>query len=269
MRFSPYLGIYRAQFAVTLASQLQYRVEALIWLFGAILQPLIYLIVWSTVSQTNGGSVGGYSTGAFAAYFVVLMLVNQWTDTWVMYEFESRIREGTFSPKLLRPIHPIHSDVADNVTHKFLTSFILIPVAVLLAVIFHATLRPPLWALAAFVPSLFLAFLLRFVVEWTVALACFWTTRVGAVNQMYAVAVMVLSGQMAPLSLFPPPVQTLATILPFRWMVAFPVDLATGALSPHDALVGCVTQAVWLALGVVLLNVVWRWAVRRYSAVGV
>ena len=35
-----------------------------------------------------------------------------------MYEFEYRIREGSLSFALLKPVHPIHSDIAD----KFLRS---------------------------------------------------------------------------------------------------------------------------------------------------
>lgn len=260
--------IYRAQFKVTLASQLQYRTEMLIWLFGAILQPVMYLVVWSAVASANGGSVGGYSASAFAAYFIVLMLVDHLTFTWIMYEFEPRIREGAFSPRLVRPVHPIHSDVADNFTHKFLGLFPLVPVAVVLSLLFHATYAPPPWALALLVPALILACALRFVIEWTLALTAFWVTRVGAVNQMYEVAVIVLSGQMAPLSLFPGVVQTLASLLPFRWMVAFPVELALGHVAPRAALAGLGIQTIWLVIGVVLLRVVWRAAVRRYAGVG-
>jgi ABC-2 type transport system permease protein len=66
---------YRAQFKTTIALQLQYRVSLIIWLIGGVLQPLIYLVVWTTVAGASGGSVGGYTAQDFAAYFIVLMLV--------------------------------------------------------------------------------------------------------------------------------------------------------------------------------------------------
>lgn len=117
-------------------------------------------------------------------------------------------------------------------------------------------------------PVILLAFALRFVVEWTLSLVAFWTTRVGAVNQMYSLAVIFLSGQMAPLSLFPSPVQTLATVLPYRWMVSFPVELILGRVGQSDLAFGLAMQAAWLALSLIVMTVVWRIAVRRYSAVG-
>jgi ABC-2 type transport system permease protein len=73
---------------------------------------------------------------------------------------------------------------------------------------------------------------------------------------------------MAPLTLFPAPVQALAAALPFRWMLAFPVELLLGRLSPADAAIGLAVQASWLAGSLALLGVFWRTGLRKYTAVG-
>jgi ABC-2 type transport system permease protein len=247
---------------------LQYRASLVIWMIGHVLEPLVYLIVWSTVSNTAGGSVGTYTTGDFAAYFIIMMLVNNATYTWIMYEYEYRVREGNLSFALLRPVHPIHADIADNVSSKLITLPFMLLIAVILGFFFRPHLAVVPWAIAAFIPALLLAFLLRFFLEWTLALTAFWTTRVGAINQTYFVMVLFLSGQMAPLSLFPLPVRVAAAILPFRWMVSFPVELLLGRLSPVEALTGILAQVVWLAIAYGLLRIVWRAGVRVYSAVG-
>jgi ABC-2 type transport system permease protein len=100
------------------------------------------------------------------------------------------------------------------------------------------------------------------------ALAAFWTTRVSAINQMYFVALLFLSGQIAPLALLPLPVRVAAMILPFRWMIGFPVDLLLGHLTPVETLTGLAAQALWIGLGFLLVRIVWRAGVRVYSAVG-
>ncbi|MGI8552675.1 MAG: ABC transporter permease [Dehalococcoidia bacterium] len=264
----PLLDLYRAQFATTLATQLQYRVSAAIWLIAAVLQPIVYLVVWSAVARSNGGSVGDYTRAAFAGYFIVTMLVNYVTDTWVMYVFDMRIRDGSFSPMLLRPVHPIHADIAENVTHKLIQSSVMLPAAVGLAFAFRPALHPQPWAVLAFLPALVLAWALCFLTGWTLALASFWTTRVSAINQMYYVVELFLSGRVAPLTLFPSPIQALATLLPFRWIVAFPVELLLGRLSRAEALSGFAAQSLWLALDLALLRLIWRAGLRRYSAVG-
>lgn len=262
------LNLYRAQFRTTVATHLQYRVESLIWLFGSIVEPTVYLVVWSTVAQSSGGRLGTYTSGGFAAYFAVMMLVEHFTFSWIMWEYEYRVRMGKLSFVLLRPVHPIHADIADNVSYKLMGLVFLLPVAASLMVVFHADFAPPFWAVVAFVPALALAFLLRFLTEWSLAMAAFWTTRVNALNQTYYVAVLFFSGQMAPLSLLPGPLGTIASVLPFRWFLSFPVELLLGRLTPIQALTGYLAQTAWLALAYLTLQRVWRAGVKRYTAVG-
>ena len=260
--------LYLQQFKTTFASMVQYRASLFIWMIDHALEPLVYLVVWSVVADSRGGSAGDYTTAQFAAYFIVLMLVENTSYTWIMFEYDYRIREGLLSPALLRPVHPIHADLAENISAKAITMPFMIVVAAVLAAIFRPTLSPQLWALAAAIPALLLGFLLRFLFEWTLAQAAFWTTRVSAINQSYFVLMLFLSGQVAPLSLFPPALQVLANILPFRWMLGFPVELILGRLTPPEALLGIGAQAAWVVIAFVLLRLIWRAGIRRYSAVG-
>lgn len=262
------IDLYLQQFKTTLAAMLQYRAALVIWLIGQILEPLIYLVVWTVVSQTQGGSVGGFTTGEFAAYFIGLMLVNHLTYTWIMYEYEYRVRHGSLSFALLRPVHPIHSDIADNVSSKVVSLPGMFLAAVVLGLLFRPTFHFVPWAVAAAVPALVMAFLLRFFIEWCLALAAFWMTRVNAVNQTYFAAMLFLSGQVAPVALLPGWIQTTAAILPFRWMIAFPLELLLGRLTPIQTMEGFAIQGAWIGLGWISMRIVWRAGVRAYAAVG-
>jgi ABC-2 type transport system permease protein len=262
------LAIWRAQARNTLAIQLQYRVALVIWMIGLVLSPLIYLVVWTTVAHAKGGSVGSYSSHDFAAYFIVLMIVDHITFTWVIFNADFRIRQGALSPLLLRPVHPINADIVENASFKLLMLAVIAPAAVALSFAFGPNLHPAPWEVITFFPAVALAAALRFAVEWTVSLISFWISRMAALDQMYYVLILFFSGQVAPLSLFPAPVQIVANVLPFRWMVAFPVELLLGRVSPRNALVGFGVMLVWLAVGIVALRYVWRQGLRQYSAVG-
>ncbi len=263
-----FFDLYLQQFKTSLAATLQYRASLAIWLIGHVLEPLVFLIVWSTVSNASGGSIGGFTTEGFAAYFILLMLVNHVTYTWIMYEFEYRIRNGTLSFALLKPIHPIHSDIADNIASKLITMPFMLIIAVILSLNFHPSLSPAVWSVVLAFPALLLALLIRFLLEWTLAQAAFWTTRVSAINQIYFVLLLFFSGQLAPLALYPAFVQSVAAVLPFRWMISFPLELLLGRLTPYQALTGLAAQAAWLLVSYVLVRIVWRAGVRIYSAVG-
>ncbi|MDT8305665.1 MAG: ABC-2 family transporter protein [Anaerolineae bacterium] len=261
-------AIYRAFYRTNLAVQMQYRVAAVIWLLGTVLHPVIYLVVWATVAEAEGGSVGGYSGSQFAAYYITMMVVDHLTFDWHMWEYDYRIREGLLSPVLLRPLHPIHSDIADNLAYKTLTMLVVAPAAILLSLFFRPEFNAPLWAVLAFTPSVVLAFLLRFLSSWALAMTAFWTTRIDAINQSYFVAELFFAGLIAPLALLPGPLRLIANLLPFRWGLAFPVELFLGRLSPLEALTGFGAQLLWIALSLVALRLIWRAGIRRYSAFG-
>jgi ABC-2 type transport system permease protein len=259
---------YFAYIKLALLKQIHYQAELLIWLIGRVLQPLLYLIIWSTVADANAGSVDTFTAGDFAAYFIAEMLVNYATYTAVMWEYEYRVRNGALSAMLLRPLHPIHADLAETLANKLLNFLVILPTTVLLVLTFKPTLHLNAWTMLTFVPALLLAFALRFLIEWILAMAAFWTTRVSAINAMYFAGMLFLSGQMTPLALLPAPIQTLATFLPFRWVIAFPIELFLGRLTSREVGVGIAMQAGWLFCMLILLTYVWRLGIRRYSAVG-
>ena len=260
--------IYATLLRTELAVMLQYRAAMAIWLLGLILQPVVYLVVWTTVARTRGGQVGDFDEPALAAYYIAFMIVNHITFDWHMHEMGWRVRSGSFSPLLLQPLHPIHRDMASNVAYKVLTLVVVAPATGLLIWLFEPAFTVQAWALLAFVPALLLAYLMRFAIEWAVALLAFWVTDTSGLNQLYWVTAMFLTGKVAPLSLMPEWVQVTASVLPFRWMVAFPVELLLGRLSPSEASTGLAAQAVWLVLALGILQLGWQRASRRYAAVG-
>ena len=239
-----------------------------IWLLFFVLQPAIYLSLWSTVAESTGGQVGGYAPGDLAAYFLVSMWVIHLTFNGVLVFFEGRVRSGEFSPLLLRPIHPIFADIADNLAYKTLTVPLLGLATLGLVIGFHPLLDSPRWALVAFAPALLLAFVVRFLNGWMVALSAFWLTRTHAVIQAYLLLLLFLGGQAMPLSLLPVWVQTIAWLSPFRWILAFPTELLIGRLTPAETLAGLGMQLLWTAVSLLLLRLCWSAAVRRYSAIG-
>jgi ABC-2 type transport system permease protein len=262
------LGFYAVKFQNEVAIQFAYRGAVAIWLVSLVTTPVISLVVWTTVARDNGGSAGGFTAGQYAAYFIAVMIVNNMTFTWVMWEMEWAVKNGILSPLLLRPLHPVHFYVVTNLTFKLLTSTAMVPIAVFLAFSFDAEFETTLWHAVAFVPVLLAAIALRFLCEFTVALAAFWITRTMTLNQVYATVTFFLAGQVAPLSLLPDSLQVVAALLPFRWMLAFPVEVLLGRADGRDVLIGVGMQAFWLTFAFLALHGVWRRGVRRYSAVG-
>ena len=268
VRIRYFLRLYRTHLKVSIMDNIQYRASGMIWMIGSVLEPTIYLVVWSTVANTKGGEVGGYTASEFAAYYIILMFINHLTFTWIMQTFQWRIQYGELSYELLRPIHPIHRDVTDNIGFKMVQMTVMIPALIVLILLFEPEFNIEFSNLLLAIPVVILAFAVRFILEWSIALAAFWTTRITAINNSYFAIMMFLSGRIAPIALLPVWLQPIVESLPFYYVVAFPVEIITGKLSQGDVIEGVYHLIFWLLIALGVLKALWSRAIRNYSAVG-
>ena len=125
-----------------IAEQFQYRVANYIYLIGMVAEPVIYLVVWTTIADQQGGSVQGITAGEFAAYYIVWTLVRNMNIVFTPYGWEWRIREGQLSAALLRPLHPIHYDLADFAGWKVVVIVLWLPIAAVLCAHLRPDARP-------------------------------------------------------------------------------------------------------------------------------
>jgi ABC-2 type transport system permease protein len=79
---------------------------------------------------------------------------------------------------------------------------------------------------------------------------------------------MLLSGYLLPLELFPPWLAEATRWLPFRSMLAFPVEMVVGVTTRGGALAQFGVQAAWIAGLGAAAAVSWRRGLRRFAAFG-
>jgi len=161
------------------------------------------------------------------------------------------IREGILARRLLRPLHPFWVDLMDNLAYKAFIMVVLIPTVIVLMIFFRPNFQTTAVDVLAFLPALVLAFILRFCLEWGLAMSAFWTTRTNAINQVYFVVFLFFSGRLAPLELLPGPIQLLASLLPFRWMLSFPLEVLLGGLTAQEIALGYAVQLGWAAVAAI------------------
>jgi len=259
---------YLTLMRTAIQAQFQYRVANYMYMIGMVAEPVIYLVVWSTIAEQHGGAVEGITPGQFAAYYIVWTLVRNMNIVFTPYGWEERIREGQLSSHLLRPLHPIHYDLAFFAGWKLVVIVMWLPIAVALSLIFHPTLDVSPLEVAVFAVAIWGAYLIRTMFLWLLGMTSIWTTRASAVFETYIMAELLLSGRLVPLQLMPGWAETLADVLPFKWTFFFPIEALVGELSTEALLRGLAMQALWTAIGSVLVVVAFRRSVRHYSAVG-
>jgi len=260
--------IYRALLLAGFQQAAQYRIQSLLWMLFAIIRPVIFLAAWVAVAAAQGGDIGGYKVGDFAAYFVCMTFVSQLTMAWNSHEFEWEVNQGRLSAKLLRPLHPLHYSVVENLVFKLNTLPVLVVVLILISISFGAIYRTQPWHVIAFIPSVLLAAALLFTFNWVIASLAFWATRMRTANTLFQRASFVFAGQIAPIGLMPGWLQALSYALPFWYMMGAPTEILRGGVTVEQLPLILAGQAAWLVVTLFAFSWIWRRGVRAYSAVG-
>lgn len=267
--FRRHAAIYRATAALDLKTSVQYRWPTILGMLALLTEPVVYLIVWTSVAEQNGGTVGGLTQAQVSAYYVVWVLVRNLTAGYSPQVWEYRFRDGTLSDLLMRPVHPVHADIAGGFGSNLPRALIAIPQTALLIVLFRPELSLRPIEIAVFLVAIVAAYVLRAISFCAVGAIGFWTTRVDAPARVYMAAELLLSGRLVPIALFPAWLATTADWLPFRYTFGFPIEVLTTSMTDTELWTGLLRQVAWIVAMSAVLAAVWRFAVRRFDAVGI
>jgi ABC-2 type transport system permease protein len=235
---------------------------ALGWMMG----PLVYLFAWTTAARQR--AIGGFERGDFAFYYLCLIAVNQFTYPVSNWTVGDSIRFGRFSAWLLRPLPAVYEAIGTDVATKMVCMPFVLAMTVALGVVLRPSLAFSLPAVLAFVAALVLAQALRFLLAYVLALVTLWSHRADALLRLNDTLSFLFAGQVAPTALLPGALQRVATMLPYRYMVGFPIEVLMGRVSRAEMWVGFGWQVGWLAIALLLHQFVWRRGLRHYTAVG-
>jgi len=267
-RLRSMVDLYLTTMRLAVQQQFQYRTANYFWMLGMVAEPVIYLVVWTTIADQQGGSVQGLTAGYFAAYYIVWTLVRNMNIVFGAPFWEERIREGELNKDLLRPVLPLHYDIAFFAGWKVVVIVLWIPLAIGLSLVFDPVLDPRLLEIAVFAVAIWGAYLLRTMFQEALGMLCFWTTRGAAIFDLWMMTELLLSGRLVPLPLMPDWVQEISRFLPFQWAFFFPIEALVGDLSNEQLLRGLGAQLLWILIGLAIFRVAWKHAIKRYSAVG-
>jgi ABC-2 type transport system permease protein len=249
-------------------TQFQYRAALAMYTLGMLAEPIIYLVVWRTIAEQHGGTIDGVGAGQLAGYYIVWMVVRMMNIVFTPFGWEWRIREGQLSSQLLRPLHPVHYDMASFAGGKFPWLVLCAPLIVILALIFHPSLDVRPLEVVVFMVAIWGAYVIRSLNHFVLGMLTIFTTRATSIFQIWFLAELLVSGRLVPLDLMPQWSQTIADWLPFKWTFYFPIQSLVGSMSNAELLEGLLWQAGWTVVGSVLVWITFRGAVRHYSAVG-
>lgn len=251
---------------VGFAEALAYRAEFVVWVL-AYTMPIIMLALWSEVARE--APVGRFGEREFQAYFLCTLMVRLLTGAWVVWEMNTEVRQGTLQKRLLRPVHPLLTYLTENLSAIPMRFIIVVPILLGTLLWLGVDVVTHDWVQLALVPVTLLgAFFLTFVVMTCIGtLSLYWESSL-SVFDLWLGLYTVFSGYVMPLELFPPDVRRVVDKLPFRQMLAFPVENLLGLVDRARALDDLLLQWSWVLFFVLVSSLLWRGGMKRFGAFG-
>ena len=249
--------------SVYYAYMVEYRAEIFLWILAGSL-PIILMGVWIQATQSGDFSLNSLD---IARYFFAVFLVRQFTNVWVIWEFEREVIDGRLSFRLLHPTDPVWHHVSRHIAEK-MTRF---PIAILLTLLFFSLYPTAFWlptlgqSLLTLI-AIIMAFSLSFLIQYTFSMFAFWTERASAIQQVWFLFYIFLSGLIAPLEVFPQVIRDIIQWTPFPYLVHFPASLMIGL--PENIFRSFGIILAWFVVVLVLNRWLWRKGLRQYSGMG-
>jgi ABC-2 type transport system permease protein len=242
---------------------LEYRAELLLWALSGSL-PFILMGVWSQAAQQVNF---GLSSIEFAQYFLAVYLVRQLTVVWVIWDFERDIVDGKLSFRLLQPLDPVWHHISSHVGERFARLPFIFGLVTLFFLLYpDAFWLPSFNNLVLFAIASIGAFLLQFVIQYTLAMFAFWTEKASAIQEVWFLVHLFLSGAIAPLELFPPVMRSIVRWTPFPYIINFPASILTGL--KVDVVPDFGMMLIWILVFSIVNRLLWRKGLRQYSGMG-
>ena len=252
----------------------EHRFRAFIWFLSDTLNCLILPFVWLGVFGTRS-SVLGYSPRDIIVYSILLALLNSTVISHIENEIARLIRNGEISNYFIKPISFFKVTFLIESNYRLITAITVGLGLIIVPAILLSGFRPDLFQLNLsvletmfFILSCLIAFLLCFMMTYTIGILNFWFTENSGLADLYWIAFTIFSGEFGPLIFFPNWLSMIANFLPFKYIIYFPIQIYLSKLDLTTVLLGIGMQLMWLLLAYLVAHHLWQLGIKKYQAYG-
>jgi len=184
-------------------------------------------------------------------------------------DIRDQIRSGTVAYELMRPLNLYLFWYARALAFKTAPTLLRSVPLLLIAGLFLDLTPPASWAATgAFLAATLGALLLSSAITTLMNISLLWTLSGDGVTALVPACVIVFSGMVVPLPLFPDWALPILNLLPFRGLVDVPFRLYLGHLPPGELLCLLGHQLAWTGILVLLGQVILSRGTRRLVVQG-
>lgn len=250
---------------------LDHRARSFVWFLTPLLSTFLFVMFWRGAFAGKNTISQDWSFSSIASYFFLLLIATTFLECHIE-EDVSRIdiREGGLVKYLTRPISYYWIKFFEEFPYRVLQGSYGIILCIVLPLFFKNFFvfsDNPLVLLLSIVIAAFALFI-SFTFKMIIGLVTFWIIDTGGFYQLVQMVQLLFAGYILPIDLLPQRVGSIAKILPFSYMIYFPVIAFEGKLSIIELFNVIWIQIFWLSILLLLYKLLFTMGVKNFTAVG-
>lgn len=261
---------YWAFFRGNIYNTLTFRGPLFVWLISGMLSLVATVYLWLSTTQ-SGPTIGGYSKDQLITYYILVMALS-WIVNWQpFYWLKDEIADGSIvTTTLIKPVSQYLRVFFAEAGWRVVAIWWGLFGTVIFIFWFHSRFFFPVLGINIIflILSVILATLVVFSLSMVMALFAFWFTHVDVFDAFNWAARLLFGGQGIPISFLPEQLRILANILPFRYMISFPLEIYFQKLNNQEIILGLFIETVWLVFLYFLHEFLLGRALKSYTSFG-
>ena len=249
---------------------LEYRANALVGVFAIVSGLFIEYQIWSLIFDAKGATtIKNFTFDELIVFIFLSIIIGQLKSSWhTSGEMIRAIRTGDINKYLIRPVSYFWYNFMMFLGVNSLYYIVYSSILVIFILVFPSMIFPTIFHFLGFILALLLSIYLSYTIYFIMICFAFWFGEVRSLVVSYNVAMLVLSGQYIPIRLFPENILNVLNWTPIRYLVDFPVSIATGLLPYKEWLLGFMAASIWCCFLSILSLLIYRYGIRSYEAYG-
>jgi ABC-2 type transport system permease protein len=228
-------------------NNLVYRLDYIAGVLNAIVMIFVNISIWKAVNE-DGDSIESIQLQILVTY-IVLSFLMQLIYTMDEYIVENKVRSGTISMDLLKPINfrlYLFSMHLGTLAFRIIMQFI--PAFIVSAYIFRILPVFSLQMFFYFLLSAIMGYLILYNLNYIVWMSTFWFYWSFSLVTIKDALIMVLSGALVPLWFMPTWLTDIIAFTPFGYIFSTPILIYLGMMPESDIFDNLTRQFVWIVI---------------------
>lgn len=247
-----------------------YRGHVLIWTLFDLLWIGAFPFIWFMIIQAQGGEIRGWNGSAIIVYYVFMAALTNIVLMHPEAHMAKEIFKGNLTNYIVKPQNFLARMFLHETAYKMIRLLFFAPVFIILLVVIARfngfAEQVPQLPIAALITVL--AIPIYFLVAFIVGMASFWLEDPYVVSTIFWASSGLFGGQYAPFELMPRALGVIASALPFKYAIYFPLRAISQVVPQAELWQGIMIQFIWIGVLFMIANWIWQRGLKRYSAVG-